>query len=399
MRKGITLIELLVAISISVMILGAIYLSLNAALESWHFTRDELALQQVMSDLLEELMEGTDASAGLRSSLEITQASKFQVDLVPPWNELRTAVGGRESFQLTQHIKPGSGLPVCELRLPDSTEFKPLPVDWEDPDNLTERPRVRPAYELVPGSTVRLSYHPDPERAPEAVLSLGWDPRDGKVFRETAMGREILGRNPFGVRVTEFKMSYYDLANQPVSEEAEVPSRDLPMITAVEIELSGQLASHQLDLKGMVMLRNSMRQSGLVILRQGLRIPVPDSRTVHTLFLTNLTGISHEDELQLEIEPKAGPSWRVTLRFERHGQARPVIAQATVEYPPGQPLYTDRPRTSASAGFDFLSLGPAGLYDYDDDPEVEDAVLVEGEPVVLKVTKMDLKGAACFVQP
>ena len=394
-----TLIELLVAISLSVIILGAVYFSFSSALESWYYTRDELALQHVMSSLLEEVVEGTDWSPGLRSALEVSQARDAAVSFVPPWSEEHFATGGRESFQLTQFVKPGAGLPTAELRLPDTETFRPLPVIWDDPDNQTTRPRLRPGFELVPGSTVRFSYRPDPQRVPEAIMTVEWDPQTQAVVREWAGGKEPLAKNPFGVAITDCRFRYYDQTNAPLTESGDVDQEALPMITAVEINLTGQLGSHTLTLPGMVMLRNSMRHSGLIILRKGLRVPIPDSRAIHTFVLTNLIGITHGDELQLEVRPAVGRGWRLSVRFERYGQVTPVIAQVTVEYPPGQVLFTDRPNTSAYLGLDPLTVGLGGLHDYDDDPDVDDVVLVEGDPVYLTVTKLDIHGAACFIQP
>ncbi len=126
-------------------------------------------------------------------------------------------------------------------------------------------------------------------------------------------------------------------------------------------------------------------------------MPIPDSRKIKVFFLTNLTGIDDRDVLQLEAAPKGGKDWRLTINFSRDGLAIPRIESYTVEYPTGQTVFADKPRTSVALGLNLLSLGPNGLYDYDKDEEVEDFVLLEGE-VELKVTKMDIAGAALFVK-
>lgn len=398
-RRGFTLIELLVAIAVSIILVGVVTLSLAAALDSWRYTRDELALQQVMSGVLEEMLEGTDWRPGLRSALEVSGAQDTQVSIVPPWTEEHSMTGGRESVALAQYVRPGTGLPTAELRLPGTTPFVPIPVSWEDSERVSDRPRIRPAFDIVSGSTLRVSYHPDPTRSPEALVTFRWDPEQGVVMREQATGAAPLGQNAFGVTISDCRFRYYDQTNTVLAESGGVAADDAPLITAVEVEMTGRVGAHALTLRGMMMLRNSMRQSGLLVLHEGLRISVPDSHAIKTLLVTNLTGIRHDDELQLEVRPPAGRSWRVTMRFERYGQAAPVIGQVTVEYPPGHPVWTDRPRTSADQGLDCLTLGPNGLYDYDDDSDVEDVVLVEGEPAILTVTKMDIQGAACFVQP
>lgn len=398
-RSGFTLIELIVAIAISTIILGAVYFSLNSALESWQYSRDQLGLQQVVSTVLDDVLEGTDWAYGLRSAVEVTRAWENQVIFIPPWTEEQPVTGGRRSFQLTQYIRLGAGLPAAELRLPESEKYRPIPVTWDDPDNQTERPRVKPAYELVPGSTVRFSYHPDPDRVPDAAVTMRWDAEDQQLIRERLGSQEVLGTNLFGVQLSECRFRYYDQLDALIVETGDVSDRDLLTVTAVEVELTGRLGEHTLTLRGMMMLRNSPRQSGLIILREGLRVPIPASRAIKTLTVTNIVGIDHEDEIQVELRPRVGRIYRVTLRFERYGKARALLAQATIEYPPGHPLVTDRPRTSSDLGWDFLTAGQGGLYDYDDDPNVEDAVLLEEEPVMLTVEKLDVAGAALFVQP
>ena len=398
-RPGFTLIELLVSIALSIIMLSAIYFSLTAALESWDFTRDELALQQVVGDLVTELMSGTDFNPALRSALEVDRAGETEVRFVVPWTEEQTVGSGQRSFQLSRSIKPGTGLPTAELKLPESNAFRPVPISWEDSSRWTGRPRVRSAFDLVPGSTIRFSYHPDPERVPEAWVTYRWDPDLQRIFREGAGGTQPLGENPFGVVISNCRFRYYDSLNHPVAENGDLLESELLLVTAVEMRMTGRLGPHELTLMGMGMLRNSPKQSGLLILRQDLHAPVPDSHDVKVLTLMNLTGIEDGDELQLELRPPSGRTWRVTLRFERMGQARPLIGQVVLEYPPGNVIFTDRPRTPAEDGLNLLTLGPGGRYDYDDDLDVEDAVFLQGDPVMLTVTKMDIQGAAIFVQP
>ncbi len=401
MRKGrgFTLIELLIAMGVAVLILGVVYFSLSSAMESWHYTRDELALQQVLSGVLEGILDGDDFNPGLRSAIEITRAGDDEVGFVLPWDEEFPAASDLEMVQLAQYIEPGAGAPIAEMYFPETRTHKPIPVALDNPDDLTGHPRIKLGFRPLSGSTLRVSYHPDPKRVPEAIATFRYDPGPHTVFQDQASGAEQLGKNNFGVVITDCSFRYYDLLNNRVVESGDVPPESLPLIGAVEVRLTGTLGAHTLTLWGMVMLRNSSRHSGLLVLHPGLHVPIPDSHTIRTFTLTNLVGVSNEDEIQLEARPKFGKIWRVTVRFERFGLARALIAQVTVEYPPGNPVFTDRLRTSVDLGLDLLSIGPGGLYDYDDDPGVDDVVIVEGDPVILAVTKMDMKGAACFIQP
>jgi hypothetical protein len=139
-------------------------------------------------------------------------------------------------------------------------------------------------------------------------------------------------------------------------------------------------------------------RSGYLALREGTRILIPDSKNIHTLLITNISGVSSKDELQIEAVPKAGKVWQLSVKFSRTGGAKPIIESYTIEYPPGHPVYTEYPRTSIDLGLNLLVLGANGLYDYDDDEDIEDFVILEGD-VVLKVEKMDIEGAGLFVRP
>lgn len=398
-EAGFTLIELLIAISITVMILAVMHFGLMAALESWAYARDELGLQQVMNSTLAEMQEGTDWAPGLRSALEVIEAGEDRVSFVMPWSEEQAVRDPRGTFQLSRHVKPGSGLPTAEVRLPEGGGYAPVSMVWEDPDNFTDRPRLKPGKDLVVGSAIRFAYYPDPDRAPEAVVTLRFDAQAQHIIREQNGVKETLGANPLGVVVADCRFRYYDQNNQLLAGGGSISGDDFPLVTAVETELAGKSGSRALTIPGMVMLRNSPRHGGLLILKNRLDVSMPDSRHVRAFALTNITGVHDEDELQLEARPARGPSWRVTLKFGRMGEARPVIAQVTVEYPPGRIVFKQEPRTAVDLGMDFLALGGGGIVDYDYDPDVENQVMLEGDPVMLKVTKMDVAGAACFIQP
>lgn len=117
--------------------------------------------------------------------------------------------------------------------------------------------------------------------------------------------------------------------------------------------------------------------------------------------LANISGVGSGDELQLEAVPRSGKPWLVNIKFSRPGiSAQPKIESFTIEYPSQHAVYTDYPRSDIKVGLDLLTLDAKGLYDYDyeDDEEIEDVVILEGE-VILKVNKMDVEGAGLFIRP
>ena len=93
-----------------------------------------------------------------------------------------------------------------------------------------------------------------------------------------------------------------------------------------------------------------------------------------------------------------GKSWVLTVEFSRLGKVLPEILYYKIEYSEGKVVYSEYPKVSTQVGFDLLKIGPNGLYDYDDDADVEDKVILKGK-TVLKVSRMDIEGAGLFVRP
>ena len=194
------------------------------------------------------------------------------------------------------------------------------------------------------------------------------------------------------------RMQYYDNANTLITDFKWVDEKDLNVITGIEVYIEAQLGQYTQSLINFVNLRNAPMRSGYLALREGTRIIIPDSHDIHTLLITNISGVGSGDELHIEAIPKYGKTWRVKVVFSRVGSAKPQIESYTIEYPPQHVVYTEYPRFSTDVGLDLLTLGGGDLYDYDDDEDTEDFVMLEDE-VVFKVTKMDIEGAGLFVRP
>ena len=404
-KYGFTLIELLISIVISLFVAAAIYWSIVTALQSWAYIKDELVLQKVLSGVMQELIEGTPDRYGLRDALEVVKAYNDDAEVVFPWtDDTHMVQSGLNIYDLNKDIKPGTGIPIGEARPPDADTYYAVPVTLLDWGKKEELNKVQLLLQIAPGSLLRFTYHPDADKDPDVITRFRWTKPassagkdDGRIYTEDAAGNKEISKNPFGVKITKFLFRYYDNANNDISKGADVAKDDLQFISGIEIFLEANYRNKNKELLSFVSLRNSPAKGGSVNLREGMRMPIPDSRKIKVLFLTNLTGIDDRDVLQIEAAPKSGKDWRLTINFSRDGLAIPRIESYTIEYPTGQAVFTDTPRTSVALGLNLLSLGPNGLYDYDKDEEVEDFVLLEGE-VELKVTKMDIAGAALFVK-
>ncbi len=398
MRRGFTLIELLISIAIAGLITAATYLSLDTALDSWGYSQDHLALQKVISEVMEEVVNGTSRTYGIMDSLETVAAGSDYIEFVPPWTDDTHSVASEDFvYHLNRKVKPGTGVPIGEIKLPEARKYQIIPVKILDlEDSAISQVKLGIAAPL--GSDLRFTYQPDPKGA-GVTRKIWWDPDTQQVYLEDASGIENISRNPFGVKILTMQFRYYDNANNLISDRNWIDESDLNMITGVEIYMETELkgGKHQ-SLINFVNLRNAPMRSGYLPLRQGIKIPVPDSKDIHTLLLSNISGVSSGDELELLFEPEAGRSWRINLKFEHISLSKSTIESYTIEYPAARPVHIEYPRSKIEEGLDLLTVGPNGLYDYDDDSDIKDFVNLEGK-VMLSVAKMDIEGAGLFVRP
>lgn len=396
--SGFTLVELLVAIAISVFIAAAIYWSVVTALQSWGYMKDELLLQKVASQTMQELIEGSPDGYGLRDALEVVSASEDEAEVVFPWTDAtHIAQSGMKVYTLNKQIKPGTGIPIAEARLPEAETYRSIPITVLDWGRKEELDKVELPLDIASGSQLRFTYHADPKKNPDIISGFKWIEEEGQIYLEDNSGRRNISKNLFGIKITKFSFRYYDNANDELSDGGDVGEDDLQFIAGIEIFLEASLKDKKKELLSFVNLRNSPARGGSVVLKEGVEMPIPDSKRIKTLFLTNLRGIDNKDVLQLEADPSSGTSWRVTINFSRDGLSVPMVESYVIEYPAGNVILNEKPRTSVELGLNLLSLGTNGLQDYDDDEDIEDFVLLEGD-VELKVTKMDIAGAALFVR-
>ena len=394
--KGFTLFELLIAIAISSIIGVAIYFTFTTSLESWGYSKDRFSLQEVLQRCVKEIAEGSGLSFGIKDSLEMVEAHKDKIVFVPPWTDDTHVVTSSREFvyTLNQRLKPGAGPPIGEVRFPEAVDFHVIPLKLWEGENLLET-RIQLTEAQPAGSALRFTYYPDVKTNPLLSVSIWWDKTSGKIFREDDKGKEEISRNPFGVKISKFKISYYDQANNLLNED--VDTRNLAIVSGVEVYLEGELEGHTFELLDFIYLRNAASRAGFLSLRKGMKFTIPDSSHIHFFCLDNFSGIGNRDELELEARPKTGKSWRIKITFGRGDYGKPWIDSYRIEYPPQHVIYTDFSKTAADLGVNLLSLGPNGLYDYDDDQDIEDIVLLKGE-VTLEVTKMDIEGAGLFVR-
>ncbi len=398
--KGLTLIELLIAISVSLMIAAALYFSLRSAVESWEVTQDQLLLQNVMAQVLEDLSEGLGRN-GVRDALEIREGSGTHLSMVMPWtDDTHQVLSGVHSYPLNKHLKPGSFIPIAEALLPGAEEYKVVPVRLLDPGKTENYPQLFLSVNLPEGTQLRFTFHPDAKKDADVVTTFRYDPQEKAVYEETAEGLRKISQNPFGIKLSELLFRFYDNLNQELGVNGSVTAEEVSRITGVEIALTAESkAGRRREAVNFIALRNAPARTGNIDLKEDLEFPIPDSENIRALVVTNLYGVDNKDELVLAAHPEGGAKeWQVKFIFSKLSQLSPAVLESySIEYPEGNIVFSDQPKMSLESGINLLSLGPGGRFDYDDDG-LEDAVLLEGN-VLLEVKKMDVEGAVLFVKP
>lgn len=388
----------MIAIFLVVIISSAVYFALTGALDSWGYCRDQLSLQKVLTETMDKMISGTVSSYGLKDSLEIVAAGSRRMEFISPWVDAAHIAASRDFvYTLNRRLKPGAPVPIAEMRMAENVRWKLVPVQMvlsEDPD----RTQLKLALSVPEGSELRFVFHPDWKKYPDSVKKIFWDKKTGEIMMESGDEVESLSKNFFGVEIIHARFTYYTSNNELISTQEWVDETDLQVITGVQLELEAKLGEQTQRLVRFVNLRNSPMRTGYLTMKQGMRVLIPDSKHIKTLMITNLSGISNNDTIQLEMLPRSGNAMRVTVEFERLGSAKPTIKKIDVEYPQQRSVYTEYPKITTDLGINLMLLGSDGQFDYDDDEDVDDAVNIEGD-VILYVNEMTIEGAGLFVRP
>jgi len=400
-KRGFTLIELVIAIAISTLITAALYFSLKTALDSWDISQDQLLLQQASSRIMEELVEGLPGSYGLRDALEVIDGAPEQVVTVMPWtDDTHDAYTGIAVYTLNKHIKPGASFPIAEALLPETDEYKTVPLQMIDKGKSEDYPQLLLGMEVPAGSHLRFTFYPDYKKDADVMTTFRYDAEEQAIFIDDKDGTRQVYQNPFGIKITDFNLRYFDNTNTEVGAEGSISTSDIPIITGIEVAFKAKSKNGNIrQTVTFVSLRNAPMHTGNLTLREGSEFPIPNSKEVKALFLTNLSGISNKDELTLEARPSSGgKSWVLKIEFSKFSdRSKPLIETYTIEYPSGNKVFSERPRLNADLGLNLLSLGPNGLYDYGFE-DVPNEIILDGK-VRLEVRKMDIGGASIFVRP
>lgn len=410
-KKGLTLVELLIAISIASILTGIVVLMLTTGFESYSLGQTEVLLEKTLDESLSKIAFGSFDTYGIKDALEIIEAKTDSITFVPLWTDeshlLKPEHGianifSKTPFVLNRPHKPGSPVPIAEISSGygprRSGRWKEVPIEFVpakkgDPERLKDKVFLKsPA-----GSTgrIRFIYHPDTGNFPDTRMTINFEKnRISSDYKGKKVNIPRYSTPGFGLSKLEF--FYYDNFN------TEIKGR-MPNITAVKINMKAFFGTEEKTLRTIegftfVNLRNTRTGGKGIGIQEGTRIVIPDSSTIRIFSIANISGFKKDDIIELEARPVQGKPWKVRIELDYEGENKPIIEKYVIEYPSGTIVYSENVRMTTDTSLNFMALGHDSRYDYDFDKNADNVVNLKGK-IELVVTRMDASGAQLFIRP
>ena len=408
-KKGVTLIELLIAIAIGAIISEAIILVLDMGMTAWRFGDADISIQKVAYEISDIIIEGGYETDGLRNAREIYIGTPKSISFVcmrEETIEVKYDMPENTSFTLTKQFKPGSQAPIVQVKGPKSSDYETTSPSFqygegEDPQSPDDK--IIFTEQLYKGTKIKILYHPHSKADTSVLISFVWDPESKRLLRTCEGITEEIPTHTLGAKIENFKFEYYTSTNELIElEEGQlITQAQLKSVTAIGIAIKAKKADEEREVRSFISIRNIANRGVGVILAEGTTLFIPNSSEVKTLSLVNIHGVKDNDKIELEIDSPGERNWRleVSLGYAEGAPegSQPVIMGYSVYYS-GKLVHSGGAMTSIESGVNLLGLGNE-YYDYDDDERIEDKVNFAGENIKLTVKRMDTRGAALAVQP
>lgn len=380
---------------------------LNAGFDAWNFANLRLALQQVSTDLMEVLLEGGFEGEGLKDAIEMREATLTAITCVPLWTDRSHApnplTNKAQKFTLEKQFKSGALAPIGQVQQPGESEWTSVPIsftygasaDPKRPDDV-----VTFTDPIPPGASIRLLYTPDPEAHPEAQLRFSWSESDKQVYRSYAGRTAPALPRLQGVSVDRMAFLYYDNLNRLLPLSQTYSQTELRRITGVKIYLLLTRGEEWQELSSFTNVRNAQTIGATIA--KGSVLPLPLPKAIKAFSLGDLSGLKDPGVVELVVKTGDRARWLVQVMLKSGAEPDTLILHRfQMEAPPGTiraSAILDQP-LAAGEFVNLLGLDRSGLYDYDDDQDLQDTVQIKGDDPTVEVTQCDFTTAALFIRP
>lgn len=406
-RKSLTLVELLVAIAVASILVGGIALVLRAGLDTYSVANEEIFLQKVLDKALDDIASGGFESYGVKDALKILEATPASITFVPLWvDDSHRVIEPKRPLVLNRPFEPGASFPIVEVSLPGKRGYDPVPVTFilgSHEGLMKPDDKVIVNKPIPGGSKVRVVYQPDPRYFPDVAMIIQWDISTNSIKKryKNQSTSVSFGDTP-RVTLEEIRFQYFDNTNTEILPDRRIdaiPEELLAGITAIKVTATASTPEKSKKQSTFINLRTSRTAGVGMIIREGTRVRIPNSKDIRAFTLANIVGVKEGGHIDLEVRPKQGKIWKLHIGFEvKDGKS--FIKEYSIGYPPGITMYTETINLATDLPLDFLILGGNnGLYDYDLDADVDDVVNLKGDTELMVTTMENIAGAALFIRP
>ena len=398
-NRGLTLVELLISLAVLGILAGVNAQVLAASMDAWNHSQSRLDLQQVSNDMMGFLLDGGFEESGLRDAVELKQAGLSSISFVPLWIDNSHVPDPLQNkaqrFVLEKKFKAGAIVPIGQVRLSADEDWGSAAISFDAAANAVTFTKPIP-----PGSQVRILYTPDSDTHPETVMRFWFDPVQKQVFRSYAGNTRPVSRRMRGVRVEKLAFLYYDNFNQlfPLDKVYSAPERH--RITGTKIYLLLKKGREGKELTSFTNVRNV--QTVGVTISKGVRLPLPDPRLIKAMSIGDFSVLKGPAIVDLEVQSEGRSRWKIRLEFKPGAVESEVILRRFEIQAPKGTQRTSGILDQSMSRIEFvnlLAIDRTGFFDYDDDPDIRDAVELSGSSNVLVVTRCDFDLAAMFIRP
>lgn len=406
--RGLTFVELLISIAVLSIIAGLDAALLQTGIEAWTFGMTQVSLQRVGDKLMNELLEGGFEGDGIQDGVAMHEASIDAIGFVPLWTDRShkpDRIRNKEQrFVLERQFKPGATTPIGQVKEPGSEDFVSYPVQLsygEGQDPGAPDDGVKFLQPIPSGSEIKILYTPDAESDPQVVKVFRWDPSSRRVYASYAGTTQDLMSHYDNVEVERCAFLYYDNLNRLLPlQEGRLSPLNLKRATAVKIYLLLKRSGEFKEFTSFTNVRNVSTIGATVT--EGAQLPMPTPDQVKAFSLGDFYGLKRDGIVELVVRSSRHQGLKIWLKFKAAPSENDLILERfRMESPPGKILASAiLEQTIAKNEFvSLLTLDRTGLYDYDDDEELRDMVVVTGSDPVVTVERLDFEGASLFIRP
>ncbi len=300
-------------------------------------------------------------------------------------------------------MKAGSATPIGQIRAAGSNDWVSLPLSFAygagtDPNRPDD---VVTFTEPIPeGSALKILYTPDAEAHPESQMRFWWSNTDGVLYRSYAGVTKPALRRMQGTKIERFALLYYDNLNRLLPVGQAYSQAELHRITGVKLYLLLTKDTQWKELTSFTNIRN-VQTIGATI-SKGSLLPLPTPQEIKAFSLGDFSGLTGNGLVALVISTDNTPRMLIRLEFSPGSSADLVVLNRfQIEAPPGT-IRTSAILNQPIAQNEFvnlLAIDRTGLYDYDDDPDIKDFLIIKGNNPILEVTECDFAVASIFIRP